>query len=154
MEERNNIPFPQANDFDKVLKLLMIDDQNKLNNQQCLLAYLELGTTRQVLYYLSACEFLGIINKERLFTEFGNRLRKSSKDTRIILLCKAIIEKPVFGESFFLKYLFKEKLNKDHVSQLISELYGINNIAVCDRRAATVIKWLEWVDDQAITTIL
>ena len=145
-EKQNKVPFPQANDFNKILKIIEVDDEDKLLDTGFLLDYLELGTQRQISYYVSAAEFLGIIDKSRRFTIFGNELRDSIYESRVLKLCQRIVSLPVFGELFFMQYLYKEVVDTNYISQMISDIYGIDNVEVCNRRASTVKKWLLWVD--------
>ena len=144
-QEDKKIPFPQANDFNKIYNLICMDDESKLIDKEYLKSYLNLGTERQIAYYLSACEFLGVINRNKEYTELGENIRNTNSDLRIVMICKIIISLPVFGEVFLLNYLYDEKSSQEDIAQLISVLYGINNYEVCKRRASTVSKWLEWV---------
>lgn len=146
-KENKKIPFPQANDFNKIFKLICLEDQSKIKDKSYLMKHLSLGSERQISYYISACEFLGILNHNREYTNIGNKIRNASTDFKILLICERIISLPVFGEIFFLKYLYDEILSKDDISQLISTIYGINNFEVCKRRASTVIKWLKWIEE-------
>lgn len=52
--ERNDIPFPQADDFEKVISLINIPDESKLSDKKYISFVLENVTDRQVMYYLSA----------------------------------------------------------------------------------------------------
>lgn len=142
------IPFPQANDFNKIYDLICIEDETKLNDKEFLKEYLSLGTERQISYYLSACEFLGVISHNKKYTDIGNKIRNASFDLRILMLCKVIVSLPVFGEVFFMKYLYDEHYPIEDIAQLISVIYDIDNFEVCKRRASTVNKWLEWVEQQ------
>ena len=149
MEERNNIPFPQANDFNKIVQIIEIDNEELLKDNDYLEKYLNLGTGRQIAYYLSACEFLGLVSK-RKFTAKAIELRELSKDTRILRLSQLIVSAPVFGEVFFSKYYYNEKLDAEQISQLIGIIYKIDNDEVCKRRASTVIKWIDWIEQNKI----
>lgn len=144
-QEDKKIPFPQANDFNKIYNLICMGDESKLIDKEYLKSYLNLGTERQIAYYLSACEFLGVINRNKEYTELGKNIRNTNSDLRIVMICKTIISLPVFGEVFLLNYLYDEKSSQEDIAQLISVLYGIDNYEVCKRRASTVSKWLEWV---------
>ena len=144
-QEDKKIPFPQANDFNKIYNLICMEDESKLIDKEYLKIYLNLGTERQIAYYLSACEFLGVINRNKEYTELGKNIRNTNSDLRIVMICKIIISLPVFGEVFLLNYLYDEKSSQEDIAQLISVLYGIDNYEVCKRRSSTVSKWLEWV---------
>ncbi len=145
MAEKNNIPFPQANNFDNILKIVLIDDENNLKNNDFLKELLDLGTDRQISYYLSACEFLGLLQRRNL-TLLGKEIRNLPKDIQILKLSQLIVSSPVFGEVFFMKYFSGKQLSKDEISELISIIYGIDSDEVCGRRASTVSKWLEWIE--------
>lgn len=40
MEEKNKIPFPQANDFNKIVKIIEIENEELLNDNKYLEKYL------------------------------------------------------------------------------------------------------------------
>lgn len=144
MVERK-IPFPQANDFEKIYLLICVKNEKLLKNKEYLKKYLSLGTDRQISYYLSACEFIGVISHEKKFTAFGKNIRRANLDLKLLMICKSIISQPVFGEVFMAKYLYNEKPSNFDIAQLISLIYGVDNYEVCKRRASTVNKWLSWI---------
>lgn len=146
MEEKNIVPFPQANDFNKIVQIIEIDDEELLKDNEYMKIYLSLGTGRQISYYLSACEFLGLINK-RKFTKLALEMRCLSKDTKILKFSQLIVSTPVFGEVFFSQYLYGEKYNSELIAQLIGLIYKIDNLEVCKRRASTVLKWISWIEN-------
>lgn len=146
MEEEDNIeaPFPQANDFTKVLKLINVEKENLLQDNQYLVNLLGV-TQRQVNYYLAACAYLGIIDKNRLFTEYGCFLRSKGHEQFIYSLSRKIVSMPVFGDVFFSRFLYDEELTNEDISELISLEYKIDNHDVSYRRASTVSHWIDWI---------
>ena len=113
MEEKNKIiPFPQANDFDKIIKIIDIEKEEDLKNKDYMLEYLDLGTERQISYYISACEFLGVIYKHK-FTEFGIEIRNACLETlslihiflMLYILQKIILMIFIIGEKIHLRLL-------------------------------------------------
>jgi len=151
MEEEDNdeidAPFPQANDFEKVIKLIKIDKENYLQDNDYLITLLGISQ-RQVNYYLAACAFLGIIDNERLFTEYGCDLRKKGHDQFLSSISMKIISFPVFGETFFSRFFYDEELSKEDIGELVSVSYGITNQGVAERRASTVKNWINWIFEQ------
>jgi len=151
MEEEDNddinAPFPQANDFEKVIKLIKVEKENYLQDNDYLVNLLGISQ-RQVNYYLAACAFLGIINSERLFTEYGSLLRNKGRDDFISCISMKITSLPVFGETFFSRFLYDEDLSKEDIGELVSLLYGITNQGVAERRASTVKNWINWIFEQ------
>ena len=93
MEQKNKkYPFPQANDFNKILLLLNIDNESLFNDKEYLKIYLDLGTERQISYYLSAFQFLGLIDDEKKFTSYSccadTQLLSASSGTHMYASCK------------------------------------------------------------------
>jgi hypothetical protein len=146
MEKTENklVPFPQANDFDKIFLLIEIDDEENLKDNVFLTNYLGI-TSRQVNYYLSACEFLDIVEK-RKFTDFGLSLRSMGLDHKIATISSKIVSKPVFGEVFFLYYFYSEKMSIDEIAELITFRYGNSLDKIAPRRASTVNNWIKWIN--------
>lgn len=149
MEEKKKIPFPQANDFNKIIKIVEIDDESKLEDNKFLMNLLDLGTERQVSYYLSACEFLGLVNKRKL-TDVAYIIRNNSYETKILSYSNLIVSKPVFGETFFYYFYYNKNISIDEIAQLIAIYYDIENYSVCLRRASTVINWINWIIEEKI----
>lgn len=137
-------PFPQANDFEKVISLIKIKKESLLQDNEYLTNLLNVSL-RQVNYYLAACVFLGIINKERLFTEYGCILRNQGHDQFLASISMKIISLPVFGDAFFSKFFYGEDMENEDISELLSINYDIKNAAVADRRASTVRNWINWI---------
>lgn len=140
------IPFPQANDFTKVIKILKTKEE-QLSNKEYLQEVIDVSTDRQIQYYISACQFLGLIDENGKFTNVALKIKNNCYDNKILSLSRLIVSAPVFGEVFFKKYIYNEDLSKDEIAQLISDLWSSNeSFAVCYRRASTVKKWLEWIE--------
>ena len=142
-EVKNKIPFPQANDVNKIIAVIRIE-QDRLFDNNYLIDLLSV-TQRQVNYYLSACAFLGILDRKRHFTELGLSMKSKGQEGLIEALSQVIVSKPVFGEVFFNKLFNGGYLTNEEISELITFNYGVENIEVADRRASTVKKWVEWI---------
>jgi len=146
--ESKIIPFPQANDFDKIFSLIEIEDENSLTDNEFLTNYLGVSA-RQINYYLSACEFLEIIEKRR-FTEFGSCIRRMGLDNKTATIASKIVSKPVFGEVFFLYYFYGEKIAIDEIAELITFRYGNSLDKIATRRASTVKNWIKWINKNRV----
>lgn len=70
-----------------------------------------------------------------------------SRDVKILKLSQLIVSLPVFGETFFSKYLYNIDFDIEQISQLIGLIYKVDNVEVCKRRASTVTKWISWIDE-------
>ena len=140
--------FPQADDMNKIIRIVKLDE-NELNTKK-IMDVIDVGTERQVGYYLSACKFLDILNDKKQFSDFGNKLKKCEPQKFIYEISKKIVSKDVFGEVFFESYLKNNKLSTDEVSQLILFYTDVENHQVAHRRAQTVIAWLKWLDTHKV----
>lgn len=146
-DDENGVPFPQANDFKKVIQLIKIEKEILLKDN----SYLEkllIISQRQVNYYLAACSFLGIINNDREFSNFGIELRNMGYDQLISCISSKIISMPVFGDVFFSRFFYDQELSNDDVAELLTIKYRINNYSVAKRRASTVRNWINWIFEQ------
>ncbi len=147
---QNNIPFPQADDFNKIIAIVNISKKEDLNNNELIKIILGEISDRQVNYYISAASFLGIIaieKRKRIFTEFGIYLRQINSVLQEVELISAILSLPVFGKVFVLKKMIGEQ-NVNDIASLIKEIYPNYSDAICNRRAQTVLKWVEWILDK------
>lgn len=149
MEERDrDVPFPQANDFDKVIRILNIDQEEKLGDKQYLSIQLDMITDRQVQYYISACAYLGLINGKKEFTEIAHELRMLNSSEQTVELARLIVSDKVFGKAYFSQKLYNVKLSTEDIIEIMKE----NNVsfesdAMYKRRAQTVTSWLCWIEE-------
>ena len=142
------IPFPQADDFDKIIRIVNISDEVKLMDFELMGAYLDGITDRQVSYYLSAAMYLGILDKNKKFTSLGNEIRKLNNYSRIIELIRILIADEVIGKIYISQKVLGVQYEKEDVAELIKEKYTQYSEPIYMRRAQTVLCWLEWIDKQ------
>lgn len=143
MDER--VLFPQANDFQKVIKIIHLSENELLNNK-FMSKHLELDTDRQLSYYVNAAIYLGIINQDKKFTDFGWNLKEAGNENFKNLLAMKIVSKTVFGDVFFYKYFHGTELKNDEIAQLMLMYQEVNSDAVAERRASTVTSWIKWIE--------
>ena len=105
--------------------------------------YLGEITERQVSYYLSACDFLGFIDK-REFTKDGFILRSLSEKKQIIQLAHILFSDTTFGTIYFTEKLYSMKLDINEVIEIVKENVELNSDEMYKRRTQTVIAWVEW----------
>jgi len=143
MDER--VLFPQANDFHKIIKIIYLSE-GELSDNHFMSNHLELDTDRQVSYYVNAAIYLGIINLDKKFTDFGWKLKESGTETFNNLLAMKIVSKSVFGDVFFYKYFHGVDLKIDDIAQLMLMYQEVSSDSVAERRASTVTSWLKWIE--------
>lgn len=148
MESKSNFPFPQADDFNKVISIINIDEESKLPDKPYISRMLGDVSDRQVQYYLSACQYLGIITVDKKFTELGNRIRSFGRTQQFVQLARIIASDEIFGTVYFSEKIFGYKLSREDVIDVMRSCdLGIENEESFKRRAQTVIKWIEWIND-------
>lgn len=137
----SEIPFPQADKLEKVLKLVR---NLETHSKKDLMSVLGLGTPRQLQYYISAAMFLGFITTTQNnieLTNSGKRVLHESKDfykERFILglLKHKLIKAVIFN--------YEEKTILDVLEDFDS--FSTLSDSTKKRRVETIKKWVEWLN--------
>lgn len=144
----DNIPFPQADDFNKVVRIMEISSEDNLSDFQFMSAYLDGISDRQVSYYLSAAAYIGLIDKTKHFTELGNRIRKMNTYSRIVEYIRLLMSDPVFGKVYIAQKVLAVTYELEDVAEVIREFYPDYCEPIYKRRGQTVLSWIKWINDQ------
>ena len=113
------IPFPQADDINKVFKIIDVKNEADLLNVKMMQVILGDITSRQVQYYMSAAQYLDIITIKKEFTEFGLLLRDAHETDKQILLSQKIVSKNIFGTVYFTQKVLGTKLSRDEIVDIM-----------------------------------
>lgn len=147
-----NITFPQADSFERLIDLLSVLYEKGLTREEVTMKYA--FDPRQTNYYISACEYLGLI--ERGTNIQGEREYSLSKDAQTIMgmsykpkhmaLIKKVFECPVFHKVFGMTIQSGGKIpDKNIICKIMSDSnLKINNVTI-DRRSSTVRSWIDWI---------
>jgi hypothetical protein len=144
-----NIPFPQANDLDKVIDTVSLVNQGYINKEG-LSEVLEFDE-RQGDYYANAARFIGFLDKVNnnfFITDVGKELLKlKSPSNRARLVAIQLVNRPVFNRIF--NMLLKQNLNGEgldylNIPQIILEQTYLNE-TTSERRSSTVRNWINWI---------
>ena len=145
----HGIPFPQANDLDKVIDTVSIVNQGYENKEE--ISDIFEFDERQGDYYGNAARFIGILgkidNKFYLTEEGRNLLKISSPFKRAEYLVKLLVKRPVFHQLFnsLVEKRFNiEALDSINISEIISENSDLTG-STPPRRASTVRQWMKWI---------
>lgn len=141
-----SIDVPQANSIETIIKLAsMCCEDGYLNKMEQIRQDLNLGTYRQVAYYLSALVFLKYLNRNK---EPVERLKCLNGE-------KSKIEKDIF-EQLECHPLFKDVFAEcskngcpadiDRCKEIVIQgtKKTLSESTIC-RRASTIKKWIEWM---------
>lgn len=148
-----NIPFPQANSFERVINLceLLLDNSQTKN-------YITdnyMFDKRQTDYYTRACMYLGLVQKEKnmdnkvifSLTELGKSILSKKYKQRQLMLVSQILSHEVFNN--ILRQYFLDGVMPDDQSIVNNmkkcKLYNIKEDSTYIRRASTIKGWLEWI---------
>lgn len=141
-------PFPQANDFEKVMKVVNVEQPEKLKDYGYMSLYLEDISDRQVGYYITACVYLGLITKNKEFTKLGERLRTMVGIEQMAELSRIICSDDVFGYVYFQQKFIGTELDKEEIIEIMKERVAFNSEAMYVRRASTIMSWLRWIKER------
>lgn len=142
------IPFPQADDFNKVINIceeLYVGVKNKY----ILIDNFDLNN-RQYNYYIAAGEYLGLIDKLRNQSSLSIKgiiiFKKDTKE-KYLSLVELILEHKPFYDVFSLLLRNKSIPSTDEIYFILKEnhLYKIDSDVTLRRRASTVKSWIKWI---------
>lgn len=150
---KETIPYPQADDLDKVIDIVTNFSDEELYNKQNIAAYFEFDE-RQGDYYANAAIYLGFLERkegrtgEFELTDTGDKLANcNNRSQRNLLLLKQLLKKPSFNELFSI--IIKNKSDFQSLSiDTIESVIRKNTTLTANtpkRRASTVKSWLNWI---------
>lgn len=152
--EEPKIPFPQADNFKRVINLCELLSQNKMTRDEITLNYA--FDPRQTNYYTDAGRYLGLIEKRRengeivfFLTEEGKKILYSKYKPRQMKFVEAILRHRVFNKALKLYLKQSEIPLKSEIVEIMkkSNLYQVGAESTFQRRASTVASWVDWILD-------
>lgn len=142
-----NIPFPQADDFDKIIQILHFSNEEDLNDTIKISSRLGGISDRQVSYYVSAAMFLGFVevtNGKRVFSKHAIAIKNMNTYMQNVEIISTILLNPVFNKTYVYSVLFGQQ-EPSVVADILNQYYPDYSDAIYKRRAQTVISWVNWV---------
>jgi len=146
------IPFPQADSFERVINLCeLLNTQTELTKDDVTTTYD--FDKRQTDYYVNAGRYLGLIDKKAedgikyLLTDEGKLLFKSNYRQRQLRLVTLILKHSAFSEALALYFQKANIPTKPEIVEIMkhSDLYNVNTEKTFNRRASTIIGWINWI---------
>lgn len=149
MDEKRNFPFPQADDFDKVVAIVNIDDEAKLSDKNAIARLLGDITERQVQYYLSACQYLGLITADKKFSDLGDSIRAKGESQQFVDLARLIVSDEIFGTVYFSQLMLGCTYSREEIIEVMHDhKMSFDSEDIYKRRAHTVERWVAWIDEK------
>lgn len=146
--ELPTVPFPQADDFEKIVDLVSVLGEGLGEADELTERY---GfVSRQADYYLNAARYLALIDNRYALTNTGKKLlAERPRVSRTEVLLKAMLSRVVLREAIV---LLREKnfdinaVTPTDIESLISKSReGEYSSDTVKRRAVTVRSWLKWL---------
>lgn len=154
--DRDRIPIPQADDFEKIVDLIQFVDVEKSPSE---VAEYFGFTERQSDYYGSAAVHLGFVtraNQKFVLTDVGKMfLQISSRGGRTRFVLSQMLKREKIRRSFELlaaRQLDFKQIKKHELAGIISDKSNLSNSTVL-RRATTVKAWMSWILKNANLTL-
>lgn len=137
-----SIPFPQANDINKVIALVKAGDAI-IENKEKAKEVISVGTPRQVSYYLSALQYLKYLGQNKKLTERALKLQ-NSKSELVNDIYNQLLEDKLFGKAYH-DFKATGKVNIDKVTSDLKKENKRLSESTLKRRASTIRSWVEWM---------
>lgn len=155
------IPFPQADSFERVINLCELIKQNQVMTKEQYLQDFDFGTIdpRQHDYYTNAARYLGLVDKIQdpttkqtcfVLSKLGLKTMNVSLIDRQKEFIKLIITHKPFKDILKLHLDNGEMPNKETIVEIMkrSKLYNVSSDTTYFRRASTIIGWTNWIIKQ------
>ncbi|KZX12818.1 DUF7226 domain-containing protein [Methanobrevibacter curvatus] len=150
IHDENSIP--QANDFDKIVKLCENIKERSMTDETIKEAF-SFGF-RQVKYYVGAAIYLNLIkisnnylskSEKYVLSENGKEIFNLEKNIRDLYLSKLILQHPIFNKT--MEYYVKHNtIPKNYIiMNFMKELNIILSEITLLRRSSTVSQWINWI---------
>lgn len=152
--EPPDIPFPQANDFEKVVDMLTLLVNKDLTKDEITENYQ--FDQRQTNYYTDAGRYLGLINKYKAnkkeitfcLTDEGKSILGKRHKIKYLLLIQKILEHEPFYKAFELTLSMGDIPSTEQIYEAIAKVRSDLNSTTINRRTSTVKRWIEWIWNQ------
>ncbi len=144
-----NVPFPQADSFDRVINLCELLASEEILTKTNITENYGFDK-RQTDYYINACKYLGLAEAQ----EHGFILTKKAKEvfTKNIQLRRKFFIEQMLGRKVFKEALslYFQQVAMPTNNQLVeimrnAKLPDINSEVTFRRRASTVRAWIDWI---------
>ncbi len=146
--EEPEIPFPQADDFEKCINILEILKSWEKTKDEIKDEYD--FVIRQAHYYVDADKYLWLVQDDKWMvslTRLGKKIIFSSRKERNLLLIKQIFSHEIFMKVYRQKIKQWRVSRKDLVNMMKEcKLYNIESDITYARRASTISWWLRRID--------
>ncbi len=150
IEIEPDVPFPQADSFERVINLCeLLEEKLSLTAEEITTNYD--FDKRQTSYYTRAGMYLGLIETDRknnyYLSNKGKQIFKINLKQRQLKLIEAILVHEAFYKTFKTYILKTARPSRKEIVNIMqkSNLKNIESYNTYERRASTIIGWIEWI---------
>lgn len=146
------IPFPQANNFKRVVNICELLAECDRTRDEITLNYD--FDPRQTNYYTDAARYLGLVDKKRengevvyFLTAEGKKLSRLRYKTRQLKFAELILQHHVFRETLKKALEHGRMPHKNEIVNIMksSNLFRVGSDETFERRASTISGWIGWI---------
>lgn len=151
LQEEPAVPFPQADNFERIINLCELLDRKPLSREELTQKYA--FDIRQTNYYTDAARYLGLIEKKNennrpyyVLTRQAKQILSYGYRNRQLAFCRCILSHKVFFDAF--AHCENGLLpSRDTLLAIMhaSNLYHVTSESTYIRRASTICGWLRWI---------
>jgi hypothetical protein len=151
--ELQDVPFPQANTFDRIIDLLSQLYGARTPLSQDFITTNYAFNLRQTQYYTQGAHFLGLVKPHHLrkegvtysLTERGTCIMAQHPQARNLGLVECILEHEVFNRTLRLYFKQEARPTVEQIVEIMREArLGLSDKTLA-RRAQTVLAWVDWI---------
>ncbi|QPT40230.1 Uncharacterised protein [Oligella ureolytica] len=158
LPEPHNAPFPQADEFKRVINLCeLLLEKDFLSKEEITENYD--FVSRQTDYYSNAGKYLGLIDTGRdpatnqigcYLTDIGKKILTTNLADRQVLYIRQILSYQVFNKTLKLYFEKTSPPSKEEIVKIMKEsrIPNMNSEKTFKRRATTVLSWINWILEQ------
>ncbi len=154
--EPTNVPFPQADSFERVINLCELISASEFLSKKEITENYDFDS-RQTDYYLNASKYLGLTETKSInsvacgvLTPKGKALFENDINTRRLQIIELILAKKAFRETLIQFFNKATMPSKNEIVEIMKQA-KLNNVSTditYNRRASTVLGWVNWIVDQ------
>lgn len=149
--EPTNVPFPQADKFERVIDMLGLLYESDLSQHDITQTYQ--FDKRQTQYYIDACRYFGLVQKATdgivvnySLSDTGKTILQKTSKKKYLTLIGQILQHQVFYKTIKLYFANSRRPSKEEVVQIMCDAnINLSRETTIPRRAQTVLAWIDWI---------
>jgi len=153
IEEEPNIPFPQADSFERIINICELLNEQELSRHDVTEKYA--FDVRQTNYYTDAARYLGLIEKKKnndgitvyTLSIAGKRILNLNFRQRQLAYCDCILSHKAFKDTLLRYFEIGDIPSTEEIVRIMkfSSLYKVKSDNTFERRSSTIKSWLNWI---------